>query len=103
MAESSETSPLLAEDDRPDHDDREVVDTPTYENPFLATSYFRFPVKIITVLLLVFSILALAVLVASYITIQHAPFKQWYWNATENIKPTGVWVGYPISYRFDTG
>jgi hypothetical protein len=94
MAESSETSPLLADVDRPEDTNREeAIETPTGgDGPWSATSYFRLPIKILTILLLISSILALAVLVATDITIHYAPFQQWYWNATDAIKPTGVWV-----------
>lgn len=93
MAESSETSPLLADIDRPEENEREPVLAPsTGGSPWSATSYFRLPIKILTILLLISSILALAVFVASDITIHYAPFQQFYWHATDAIKPTASWV-----------
>jgi hypothetical protein len=67
MAESSESTPFLASNDRPD-------DTNARNDALPANAHFKRPIKILTICASIASVLGAIFLTASFITVQAAPF-----------------------------
>ncbi|KAH7327087.1 hypothetical protein BKA65DRAFT_509908 [Rhexocercosporidium sp. MPI-PUGE-AT-0058] len=91
MADNSENTPFLTDND---HDDGiDAQDNEEYEVPLTKTpanSQFKRSIKALTIVLVIFLVLTVMLAIASFVMIQVVPFKGYIYNAREVLKDLGI-------------
>jgi hypothetical protein len=98
MADNSDTTPFLADNDHGDNYD-ETEHHITKKSP--ANAHFKLPIKILTIIISVLSLSICGILIGSYVFINTGPF-QYTYGSSESIRDLAICVGSSNSHIYNS-